>query len=164
MATLQRSFGAIEGRKTASEETIDSILRIKGSNVWHVAPEQTVFEAIAAMADHGIGALPVVSKDELVGIITERDYARKIILQGRSSLHTPVSEIMTPTPLTVTPDFTVNQCMHIMTKRRIRHLPVVDRGTLVGIVSIGDLVNAIMDSQAFTIEQLTTYISADYPG
>jgi CBS domain-containing protein len=99
-----------------------------------------------------------------VGIITERDYARKVILQGRVSAHTAVREIMTPSPVTVTPEFTVKQCLRIMSVRRFRHLPVVEESVLCGIVSIGDLVAAIIASQAFTIEQLETYIAAGYPG
>jgi CBS domain-containing protein len=116
------------------------------------------------MAQRGVGALPVVLDGDLVGIITERDYARKVILQGRSSPHTTVNEIMTTSPITVTPEFTVQQCLRIMTVRRFRHLPVVEEGHLCGMISIGDLVAAIIAHQAFTIESMEKYIAADYPG
>jgi CBS domain-containing protein len=163
MAEHRRLSGHTDERKMAVMETISSVLQRKGNQVWQVSPEATVFEAIAEMADKGVGALPVVLHNELVGIISERDYARKVILQGRSSQHTLVKEIMTPSPITVTPEFTVNQCLVIMTTGRVRYLPVMDRGGLAGIISIGDLVHAIIATQAFTIDQLQTYISADYP-
>lgn len=150
-------------RKTATEETVGSVLGTKGDQVWQVAPSATVYEALSQMAERSVGALPVVSDGNLVGIITERDYARKVILQGRSSPHTLVSEIMTPAPVTITPAFTVKQCLQIMSVRRFRHLPVVEEGQLCGIISIGDLVAAVIVSQAFTIEQLETYIAAGYP-
>jgi CBS domain-containing protein len=150
--------------QTAVVETICSVLRAKGNHVWHISPDATVFEAITEMADRGVGALPVVSRGELVGIISERDYARKVILLGRSSQHTKVDEIMTPNPITVTPDHTVSQCMIIMTIQRVRYLPVMEGATLTGIISLGDMVNAIIASQAFTIDQLQTYITAEYPG
>ncbi len=144
-------------------ETICSVLARKGKEVWQISPTATVFEAIAEMADRGVGALLVVSEGDLVGIISERDYARKVILQGRSSQHTTVEEIMTPSPITVTPEYTVAECMKIMTLRRIRHLPVLEHGAIRGVVSIGDLVNAIIATQAYTIDQLHTYIYATYP-
>lgn len=154
--------GAMGARKTAVEETVGSILRSKGNQVSQTQPSATVYEALSEMAQRSVGALPVVSDGELVGIITERDYARKVILQGRSSTQTIVREIMTPSPVTVTPKFTVKQCLHIMSARRFRHLPVIDEGKLCGIISIGDLVAAIIVNQAFTIEQLETYIAAGY--
>jgi CBS domain-containing protein len=144
-------------------ETIASILNCKGSVVWSVAPDATVYDAIALMAEHRVGALLVLSDDRLVGILSERDYARKVILQGRSSRETPVNEIMTSGVVTVTPDHTVDECMLIMTQERIRHLPVMIQDTVVGIVSIGDLVRSIISAQAHTIHQLHTYISGTYP-
>ena len=164
MAKPVHVSGALGARKMAVEETAGSILRTKGSHVWQVAPSATVYEAIAEMAERRVGALPVVSGAELVGIVTERDYARKVVLMGRSSPHTPVSEIMTAPPVTITPEFTVKQCLAIMSVRRFRHLPVLEEGSLCGIISIGDLVAAIIANQAFTIEQLESYIAADYPG
>src|SRR5260370_1553185 len=163
MAKKERLSSPAEGRKMAIVETICSVLVHKGKEVWQISPTATVFEAIAEMADRGVGALLVFSEGQLVGIISERDYARKVIMQGRSSHHTTVKEIMTPSPITVTPEYTVEECMKIMTLRRIRHLPVLDHGTIAGIVSIGDLVNAIIATQAYTIDQLHTYICASYP-
>jgi CBS domain-containing protein len=163
MAKSVHVAGAIRARQAATGETVGSILRTKGNQVWQIAPSATVYDALSQMAERGVGALPVVSDGKLVGIITERDYARKVVLQGRSSQHTPVSEIMTPEPVTITAEFTVKQCLEIMTARRFRHLPVIEDGQLSGIISIGDLVAAVIINQAFTIEQLETYIAAGYP-
>jgi len=144
-------------------DTVGAILQIKGSDIWHISPGATVYEAIEHMALKRIGALPVLSQGTLVGIISERDYARKVILQGRSSRETLVREIMTPSPVVVAPHQTVHECLQIMTLRRIRHLPVIDDGRVSGIVSIGDLVKAIIATQEFTIHQLHTYIAETYP-
>ena len=135
----------------------------KGREIWSVAPDATVYDAIALMAAKSVGAVLVISGGNLAGIVSERDYARKVILQGRSSKETEVREIMTSDLITVTPENTIDDCMRLMTTRRIRHLPVLDRGQLVGIVSIGDLVNATIADQAHTIDQLHTYIGANYP-
>lgn len=144
-------------------ENIASILKSKGSAVWSVTPDATVYDALALMAERSIGALLVLSDGRMAGIVTERDYARKIVLQGKSSKDTPVHEIMTRAPVTVTPDHTVDECMVIMTQSRVRHLPVLEADRVAGIVSIGDLVNAIISAQAHTINQLHTYISGSYP-
>jgi CBS domain-containing protein len=152
-----------EARKLAVAETVDGILQNKGSQVWQVSPEATVFEAISEMAKRSIGALPVMADGRLVGIVSERDYARKVILEGRSSRETRVREIMTPSPITVTGNHTLDQCLRVMTSKRVRHLPVVEGGDVVGIISIGDLVKAIIATQSFTIDQLQTYIMAGYP-
>ncbi len=144
-------------------EKIASILNNKNSRIWSTDPEATVYDAIALMADKAIGALLVLSEGELVGVISERDYARKIILHGRSSKDTRVREIMTSPPITVTPEHTVDECMRIVTEHRVRHLPVLDQDKLVGVISIGDLVNAIIEAQAHTIHQLHTYIAGTYP-
>jgi CBS domain-containing protein len=144
-------------------ENIASILKIKGSAVWSVDPDTTVYDALALMAERSIGAVLVLSDGRMAGIVTERDYARKIVLQGKSSKDTPVHEIMTRSPVTVTPDHTVDECMVIMTQSRVRHLPVLIGDRVAGIVSIGDLVNAIISAQAHTINQLHTYISGTYP-
>jgi CBS domain-containing protein len=145
-------------------ENIAAILARKGGTIWSVTPGTTVFEAISMMADRDIGSALVVSGEALVGILSERDYARKIILQGRASKDTLVGEVMTPDPITVSPENTVEECMRVMTEHRIRHLPVVGEGSLKGIVSIGDLVNSIISTQAQTIEHLHTYIAGvSYP-
>lgn len=144
-------------------DTIGSILGRKPTEIWSVTPQASVYDAIALMAGKSIGAVLVLADQELAGIVTERDYARKVILQGRSSKYMRVDEIMTTNLIVVNPESTVDQCMVIMTSLRIRHLPVLDRGKLVGIVSIGDLVNAVIADQAHTIAQLQTYIGSEYP-
>lgn len=138
---------------------VSYLLAFKPKSVWTVGPETPVLEAIQIMADKHIGALPVVRDDELVGIVSERDYARKVILLGRSSSDTPVWQIMTSDVVTVSPDDLVHRCMEIMTERRIRHLPVVEKSKLVGIISIGDLVKAVIEEQQQTIVQLERYIA-----
>ncbi|MGA2115554.1 MAG: CBS domain-containing protein [Bryobacteraceae bacterium] len=144
-------------------ETIASILRTKADGIWSISPDATVYEAIAMMAEKTIGALLVMREGTLVGLISERDYARKVILQGRSSKDTLVQDIMTRSVITVTPEQSVDECMRIITQHRIRHLPVVEHDKLVGIVSIGDLVKAIISDQAQTIDHLHTYITHKYP-
>lgn len=144
-------------------QTIECILRGKNGEVWSIAPDATVYEALSQMADRDVGALLVTVDGKLVGILSERDYARKVILQGLSSRDTLVREIMTASLITVEPDSTVEECMRLMTHHRVRHLPVVERGRLAGVISIGDLVNAIISDQAQTIDQLHTYIGAKYP-
>ena len=145
-------------------ENIASILKTKGSTVWSVAPDTTVYDALALMAERSIGSVLVLSDGRLAGILSERDYARKIVLQGKSSKDTPVHEIMTRSPVTVTPEHTVDECMVIMTQTRVRHLPVLVGDRVAGIVSIGDLVNAIISEQADTINHLHTYIrGGTYP-
>ena len=135
------------------------LLAFKPKSVWTIGPDEPVLEAIQVMADKHIGALPVVREKELVGIVSERDYARKVILLGRSSSDTPVWQIMTADVITVSPDDAVHRCMEIMTEKRIRHLPVVDKGELIGIISIGDLVKAVIEEQQQTITQLERYIA-----
>ena len=144
-------------------ETIARVLKTKGEGIWSVSSGASVYDAIAMMADKAIGALLVVEDGALLGIVSERDYARKVILQGRSSKDTRVWEIMTRSLITVTPEDTVERCMVIMTQRRVRHLPVLRGSNLIGIVSIGDLVKAIISDQAHTIDQLHTYITNTYP-
>jgi CBS domain-containing protein len=135
------------------------LLAFKPKSVWTIGPEEPVLEAIQVMADKHIGALPVMRDEELVGIVSERDYARKVILLGRSSSDTPVWQIMTSEVVTVSPDEAVHRCMEIMTEKRIRHLPVVEKGKLIGIISIGDLVKAVIEEQQQTITQLERYIA-----
>lgn len=140
---------------------IAEILHHKGSTVWTISPDITVFEAIQMMADKNVGALLVTEKDKLIGILSERDYTRKIAIKGKSSKETKVREIISET-VRVTPRHSVEDCMRLMTEHRVRHLPVLDGDKIVGVVSIGDLVNWIISAQTTTIRQLQTYISG-YP-
>ncbi len=136
-----------------------NILDSKGKDIWHVAPDDSVLDAVRTMADKSVGALLVLNHGKLVGIISERDYARKVILKGRSSEKTMVKEIMTKEVVSTRPEQTVEECMLVMTENRIRHLPVLQDERVVGILSIGDLVKAIIEEQNFTIRQLETYIT-----
>ncbi|MGH7976549.1 MAG: CBS domain-containing protein [Limisphaerales bacterium] len=138
---------------------ISALLHHKGSTVWHIAPEATVFEAIKIMAAKNIGALLVMSGTMLVGIFTERDYTRKIALQGKTSKDTQVWEIMPKEIIFVRPEDSVEGCMKLMTEQRVRHLPVVENGKISGIISIGDLVNYIISAQDATIAQMEQYIA-----
>lgn len=138
--------------------SVRQLLQQKGDTVHTIGPEATVFEALKLMAEHNVGALLVLKEGELKGIISERDYARKVILHDRRSKETRVSEIMTEQVITVSPEQPLEDCMNLMTEWRVRHLPVVEHGRLIGIISIGDVVKALISQQAFLIEQLTRYI------
>jgi CBS domain-containing protein len=138
--------------------TVRQLLDGKGRALYSIGPEDPVLEAIRLMADRHVGALLVMKGQELVGIVSERDYARKVILMGRSSSDTPAWEIMSSPVVTVSPDQTLDDCMRLVTARRIRHLPVVEAGEVVGMISIGDLVKAVIEDQQHTIEQLESYI------
>ncbi len=142
--------------------TISEILDQKGHQVWCISPDATVFDAIQVMADKNVGALLVTEKEKLVGIISERDYTRKIALKGKSSKETAVREILSGQVVHVGPDHTVEECLRLMTDYRIRHLPVLENGKICGVISIGDLVNWVISAQSSTIHQLQTYISG-YP-
>ncbi len=138
---------------------INEILNNKGHKVWSVRPDDSVYHALEKLAEKGIGALCVVNDaGQLVGFFSERDYARKVILKGKDSVNTPVADIMATELVTVTPDTGVDECMNLMTDHKIRHLPVLDNGQLVGLVSIGDLVKHIIAHQEQTISQLEQYI------
>jgi CBS domain-containing protein len=139
-------------------KTVRDILRTKGREVWTVRPDATLFEALEKMAEKNVGALVVTKGEDIVGIVSERDYARKVILKGKSSRETRVSEIMTKDTLYVDPDYKVEECMALMTDEHVRHLPVIEKGRIVGIVSIGDVVKAVISEKEFVIEQLEKYI------
>ena len=139
--------------------TIRDVLKNKAREVWSTRPDATVYQAIELMADKQVGALPVLENGQLAGIISERDYARKIILKGRSSKETAVSEIMSSPVISVSPHTTVGECMRLVTDNRVRHLPVLESGRMIGMISIGDLVNWIIHEQQETIRQLEAYIA-----
>jgi CBS domain-containing protein len=140
-------------------KTVAHILADKGSEVWSVAPDDTVYSALELMAREGTGAVLVMDEGRLVGILSERDYARKVILMDRSSKETPVADIMTARVSVVSPDMLTEECMALMTDKRIRHLPVVDGDEVVGVISVGDVVKAAISEREFIIEQLERYIS-----
>ncbi|NNE98546.1 MAG: CBS domain-containing protein [Pyrinomonadaceae bacterium] len=140
--------------------TVKQVLDAKGHDIWSIDPGSSVLDTIRLMADKKIGALLIMENDNLVGIVSERDYARKVILKGRASNDTPVKDIMTRKIIYATPENSVEDCMELMTKKRVRHLPVLDGDQVVGVLSIGDLVKNIIADQQFTIEQLENYITA----
>ena len=144
---------------------LSDLLAKKGHEVWSIGPASTVYQAIEMMALKGVGALTVLSDSgQLTGIISERDYARKVILRGKSSKETSVAEIMTRDVVYVHEDFSIEECMALMTAKRVRHLPVLTDGTLTGMISVGDLVKSIIDEQSFVISQLERYIRGETPG
>lgn len=142
--------------------TARSLLDEKGRQIYAVAPAATVYDAIALMSEKGIGALLVMDGDRLAGILSERDYARRVVLQGKGSRDTRVEEIMTSPVITISPSATVDECMHMMTDSRVRHLPVVDGGRVAGVLSIGDIVRAVITEQRETIQHLHNYIGGSY--
>jgi CBS domain-containing protein len=143
---------------------VAAVLEAKGQEVFAISPDATVFQAIQELASRNIGALLVIDDGDVVGVMSERDYTRKVALQGRSSKETLVREVISGRVVAVTPGTPVAECLRLMTANRIRHLPVLDGGSVVGVISIGDLVNFIMSAQRATIEQLHSYISGGYPG
>ena len=142
---------------------VSDILRAKGSHIHSIRSDASVYEAVRAMVGHNVGSLLVLDGDEVKGIVTERDYLREIVLQGRTSKNTLVREIMTTEVVAVEPHRPIDECMAVMTERRIRHLPVVDGGALVGLISIGDLVKQIANDREVEIRYLTDYITGKYP-
>ena len=142
--------------------TINEILTQKGSGIWTIPPDATVFEAIQMMAEKNVGALLVTDQGKLMGVVSERDYTRKVAIKGKSSKELKVREILSPKVIHATPGHSVEECMRMMTEHRIRHLPVLDGDKIAGVISIGDLVNWIISTQTTTIRQLETYISG-YP-
>ena len=144
--------------------TVRDILQSKGGQVWTTSPQSSVYEAIRLMGEKNIGSLVVEEDGEVVGVLSERDYSRKVVLQGRTSRDTLVGEILSRPVVTIRRKDSIERCMQLMTEQRVRHLPVVDDNRLVGLISIGDLVRWAMESQKHTILQLQGYISGDYPG
>ena len=140
---------------------IRQLLKVKGATIWTVSPETTVYEAIKEMSAKNVGSLLVMTDGSLVGILTERHYARNVILKGRTSPYTLVREVMATNNICVSPGQEIDECMELMTQHRVRHLPVTEQGEVVGVVSIGDLVKFIIDEQKFTIKQLESYISGE---
>ena len=143
--------------------TVADMLAFKGTTIHAIAPDATVYDAIVQMDERRVGALLVMSGDRLVGVISERDYTRKVILLGRASKETPVAEIMSANVISVRPDMSLGECLKLVTDRGIRHLPVVENDKVVGLLSIGDLVRAVVAQQAETITSLKSYIGSDYP-
>jgi CBS domain-containing protein len=144
---------------TTTSGTIGTILHHKGAHVWTIPPQATVFEAIELLARKNIGALPVVEDDKLIGIFSERDYTRKVALEGKTSHNTKVREIISTNVATITPHDTVEDAMRLMTDKHIRHVPVMEDGRMVGFVSIGDMVNWIISAQSAAIDQMEAYLS-----
>lgn len=142
-------------------QLVKHILEKKGNQVYSIYPDQTVFEALKLMSEKKVGALLVMESDNVLGIMSERDYARKVILQGKTSKELKVSEIMSENVLCVDINNSIDECMAVMNSKRVRHLPVVENGKLTGILSIGDIVNAVIEDKEFTINQLTNYITGN---
>lgn len=138
---------------------VNDVLKVKGNDVWSIGPEASVYDAIHLMTEKKVGALMVIDGSKLVGVLSETDYTRKIILKGRTSQQTPVRDIMTSRVLYVQPEQDIEDCMVLMTEKRTRHLPVMNEGKLIGVISIGDVVKSVIDEQRFTIEQLERYIT-----
>jgi CBS domain-containing protein len=142
--------------------TVRQILKTKGSSIWSIAPQATVFDALVLMAEKDVGSVVVVESEKLVGIFSERDYARKVVLKGRTSKETKVADLMTPDVFYVHQDQTIDECMALMTNRHIRHLPVLDGDKLVGMITIGDAVKAVIADQEVMIQSLENYIRGGY--
>jgi CBS domain-containing protein len=142
--------------------TIDAVLKHKSAALWSISPDTTVYDAIQVMADKNIGALLVTAEDRLIGVVSERDYTRKVALKGKSSKETPVREIISTPVITATPAHTVEECLRLMTDHRVRHLPIQENDRTIGVVSIGDLVNWVISAQDVAIKQMENYIAGNY--
>ena len=142
--------------------SVRNLLKNKGYDVWTVSPDQTIYQALELMAEKNIGALPVTKGEKIVGILSERDYARRVILKGKSSINTNVGDLMVKKVFYVSPDDSIDECMSILSTKKIRHLPVIEDNKLVGMISIGDVVNHIISMQEFEIKELQKYISGSY--
>ncbi len=142
-----------------SATTVSQLLQAKGHAVWSVTPDTSVYSALKLMADKNVGALPVFKADQLVGMFSERDYARKVILKGKSSRYLPVREIMTSIVASVIPEHSIEDCMELMTDKRVRHLPVFEDNRVIGVISIGDVVKSLISEQEFIIRELEQYIT-----
>ena len=164
MSICQRAqYETIEQKgRVKMVHTIGQLLKAKGSQIWSIEPEATAYRALQIMAEKNVGALLVIERDQLVGIFSERDYARKVILKGKSSKGTSVSELMTPEVFYINTNATIEECMALMTAKHIRHLPVLENKQLVGIVTLGDVVQQIIAEQKFTIRELEKYITGGY--
>lgn len=143
-------------------QLISQVLQAKGHDIWSIAPDATVLDALKLMAEKNIGALLVIENGELVGIMSERDYARKVVLEGKASKDTPVRDIMSARVLYIRPDQTIEDCMALMINKKIRHLPVMREGKVIGVLSIGDVVKAVISEKEYLIEQLENYITDSY--
>ena len=139
--------------------TVKNVLNTKNNDIWSIAPDTFVYDALKLLAEKNIGALLVMHKEKVVGIFSERDYARKIVLKGESSRTTTVKDVMTSGVITVTPEQSIDECMALMTDKHVRHLPVIEKGNLIGLISIGDVVKAIISDHEYTIKQLENYIT-----
>lgn len=160
---MELHFDTVSASREIVGGPVRGLLGAKPPAIWALPPRSTVYDAIRMMADKSIGAILVMDGDVLLGILSERDYARKVVLRGRSSKETVVMEIMSSPVITVSPDNSIEDCMRIMTERRVRHLPVVEQGRVVGVLSIGDVVKAIISAQAETIQVLSAYVASSYP-
>jgi CBS domain-containing protein len=143
---------------------VNAILQVKGTQIYSVTPDTTVYDAIELMADKNVGALVVLSGEQVVGVFSERDYTRKVVLHGKSSKDTKVGELLSTPVISARPDSSVEECMRLMTTYRVRHLPILECQRLVGVISIGDLVNWTISAQSTAISQLQNYIAGQYPG
>ncbi len=160
---MEMQFGAVSTSHDVVAGPVRGLLGTKPPAIWALPPNTSVYEAVRTMAEKSIGAVLVMEGEALVGIVSERDYARKVMLRGHSSRDTLIKEIMSSPVITVSPSSTIEDCMRLMTEHRVRHLPVVEAGRVIGVLSIGDVVKAIISAQAETIQVLSAYVASSYP-